>query len=68
LSKHFVGFLENLRHQKDILKLTDLWARTREVLLSNYQILYQTKRDYKDKAIEQKFFRTIFLSVGMNNF
>ena len=23
--KFFVGFLENLRHQKDILKLTDLY-------------------------------------------
>ena len=25
MSNFFVGFLENLRHQKDILKLTDLY-------------------------------------------
>ena len=34
LSNFFVGFLENLRHQKDILKLTDLYV----LLISGHSI------------------------------
>ena len=39
--KFFVGFLENLRHQKDILRLTDLYKAFKDptVLTANKNIL-----------------------------
>ena len=40
--KFFVGFLENIRHQKDILRLTDLY-NTESEFAQNMYVNLQTK-------------------------